>query len=364
MDLGMRSAGFEIALAIEKDPLTAAQYRENFPNTPVLCADVTQQTGQEILARIGNNRAPDLVVGGPSCQGFSRIGKRDPLDSRNSGVNHFVRLVGELRPRAFLMENVTSMRDERYAELVNHCWQQLKSYGYQIREWKLNAAKYGVPQSRERLFWVGCPDTSISTPEPALDKTTVWDALGDLKPLEALLALDNDILETNWQPGEYSQYLNTIFTPPTNWNPQRLTGCTLTDHSPEVIARFITAANGEIEPISRLYRLDYQKQCTTRESRNSNPSRRTHRTPPHSPRVSQSHHRPRSSQTILIPRLVSISPHQMARTQTNWQRRSPPASACSRNAANRRPHQNTKFSNQSNQLNPQQREHHHDIYHH
>lgn len=263
MDLGIAVAGFEIALAVEKDPHTAAQYRENFPNTPVLCADVTQLTGQEILDCIGNNRAPDLVVGGPSCQGFSRIGKRDPKDERNSGVLHFVRLVGELQPRAFLMENVASMRDERYAELVNHCWQQLKSYGYQIREWKLNAANYGVPQSRERLFWVGCPDTSISAPEPALDKTTVWDALGDLKPLEALLALNEDIIETNWQPGDYSQYLNSIFTPPTNWHPHRLTGCTLTDHSPEVIERFITAPNGEIEPISRLYRLDYQRQCTT-----------------------------------------------------------------------------------------------------
>ncbi|MBD3558308.1 DNA (cytosine-5-)-methyltransferase, partial [Planktothrix sp. FACHB-1355] len=253
-----------IALAVEKDPHTAAQYRENFPNTPVLCADVTQLTGQEILSSIGySSVAIDLVVGGPSCQGFSRIGKRDPKDSRNSGVYHFVRLVGELQPRAFLMENVASMRDSRYAELIDNCWQQLKSYGYQIREWKLNASNYGVPQSRERLFWVGCRDAATKAPAPLEQPVTVYDAFSDLLPLEGLLALDKDIIETDWQPGEYSQYLNIIFTPQGNWNPQRLTGCTLTDHSPEVIERFITAPTGEIEPISRLYRLDYQRQCTT-----------------------------------------------------------------------------------------------------
>lgn len=94
-------------------------------------------------------------------------------------------------------------------------------------------------------------------------KNHLWDALFDLKPLEALLDLNQDIVETNWQPGEYARYLLTIFTAPTNWHPQQLTGCTLTDHSSEVIARFITTPYGEIEPISRLYRLDYQTQSHT-----------------------------------------------------------------------------------------------------
>ncbi|MCL1476048.1 DNA cytosine methyltransferase, partial [Argonema antarcticum] len=273
LDLGMEAAGLKIALAVEKDPYTAAQYRQNFPNTPVLCADIAQLSSQEILNsafemqsdRIIANRnsCVDLVVGGPSCQGFSRIGKRDPSDSRNQGVFHFVRLVGELHPRTFVMENVTSMRDERFAELINNCWQQLLSYGYKVQEWRLNASNYGVPQSRERLFWVGCLDTEIAAPAPQQHRVTVYDALTDLLPLEGLNRLDKDILEAEGQPGKYSQYLNTIFIPPTNWNPHRLTGCTLTDHSPEVIERFITAPNGEIEPISRLYRLDYQKQCTT-----------------------------------------------------------------------------------------------------
>ncbi|HEY9849111.1 MAG TPA: DNA (cytosine-5-)-methyltransferase [Leptolyngbyaceae cyanobacterium] len=263
LDLGMEAAGLKIALAIEKDPQTAAQYGVNFPNTPVLCSDITQLTAAEITSHIGNKNPIDLIIGGPSCQGFSRIGKRNPQDTRNSGIHHFVRLIKELHPRAFLMENVAGMRDERHAELVNHCWQQLLSHGYQIQEWRLNAADYRVPQSRERLFWVGCLDTSISVPQPAKDKITVWDALFDLKPLEALLDLNQDIVETNWQPGEYSQYLNNIFTPPTNWHPQQLTGCTLTDHSPEVITRFITTPYGEIEPISRLYRLDYQTQSHT-----------------------------------------------------------------------------------------------------
>uniref|UniRef100_UPI0020129CB4 DNA cytosine methyltransferase n=1 Tax=Argonema antarcticum TaxID=2942763 RepID=UPI0020129CB4 len=265
LDYGMEAAGFSIALAVEKDPHTAAQYQQNFPKTPVLCADISQLSSQEIRNHINPQRNTyiDLVVGGPSCQGFSRIGKRDPQDSRNQGVSHFVRLIGELHPRAFLMENVASMRDSRYAELINNCWQQLLSYGYQIQEWKLNAANYGVPQSRERLFWVGCLDTFIPPPAPVEQRITVYDALADLLPLEPLLSLDKDILETNRQPGKYSQYLNTIFTPPPSWNPHRLSGCTLTNHSPSVIERFITTPTGETEPISRLYRLDYQGQSTT-----------------------------------------------------------------------------------------------------
>ncbi len=106
--LGMKAAGIDVALAVEKDEQTLATYSQNFPSTPVLCADVQKLTGLEIrrLLEVAQNQQGrewdgkiDLVFGGPPCQGLSRIGKRDVDDPRNQLIAHFCRLVIELRWR-------------------------------------------------------------------------------------------------------------------------------------------------------------------------------------------------------------------------------------------------------------------------
>ena len=104
LSLGLEQAGYEIAAAVEYDPIHAAVHEFNFPYGKTFCADVSKITGQKIRdeSEIGN-REIHLVAGGPPCQGISMIGRRAIDDPRNALLKEFVRVVLELRPRYFLM---------------------------------------------------------------------------------------------------------------------------------------------------------------------------------------------------------------------------------------------------------------------
>ena len=110
LSLGFEQAGFDVVAAVEYDPIHAGIHELNFPNCEVICADVRNLSGSEIRkrSRIGDEPI-DVVVGGPPCQGFSLIGHRVLDDPRNGLVFHFLRIVKELKPRAFVMENVPGM---------------------------------------------------------------------------------------------------------------------------------------------------------------------------------------------------------------------------------------------------------------
>src|SRR6266404_5009353 len=106
MSLGFEQAGFEIVASIDYDPIHCATHEFNFPNCSTICRSVTDIDGIEIreLAKMGK-RDIDVVFGGAPCQGFSLIGKRALDDPRNRLVNHFVRVVSELKPKFFVFEN-------------------------------------------------------------------------------------------------------------------------------------------------------------------------------------------------------------------------------------------------------------------
>ncbi len=270
LSLGMEAAGFEVTVAVEKDDKTAACYQQNFPHTQVLCTDVSQLEAKTIIEAIytkypGWNGQLAAVVGGPPCQGFSRIGKREPNDPRNKQVSQFVRLVAELRPLTFVMENVVGLRDSRYAELINSCYRQLQDGGYIVSEWKLNAANYGISQERTRLFWVGSLHGEIPIPTPQQTSATVKDAIADLMVLEPHLGFERDAvaIPTDPKASKYTRSLDLVFQRTGREHPNLLTGCTLTNHSESVRKRFLTTATGQLEPISRLYRLDWEGFCST-----------------------------------------------------------------------------------------------------
>ena len=106
LSLGFEQAGFDIAAAVEIDPIHCAVHHFNFPNSPVICESVTDLTGEQIRARAGiGDRDIDVVCGGAPCQGFSTIGKRALDDSRNQLVYHYCRLVQELQPKYAVFEN-------------------------------------------------------------------------------------------------------------------------------------------------------------------------------------------------------------------------------------------------------------------
>ena len=158
LSLGFEQAGFDIAVAVEFDPVHSATHEYNFPCSAVICADVRQLSGDGIRSAAGLGDVEiDVLVGGPPCQGFSLIGHRVLDDPRNDLVFHFLRLVDELQPRAFVMENVAGMATGQHTRLLEELIERFKTIGYSLRlpYQILNAADYGIPQNRRRLFLLG-----------------------------------------------------------------------------------------------------------------------------------------------------------------------------------------------------------------
>src|ERR1041385_3261010 len=134
LSLGFEQAGFDIAAAVEWDPIHCAAHKLNFPYSAIICADLRTLTGESIRKASGiGRRAIDVVIGGPPCQGFSLIGHRVLDDPRNSLVLHFSRIVEELRPRAFVMENVPGMVTGGHTQVLEETIARFRKAGYRVR---------------------------------------------------------------------------------------------------------------------------------------------------------------------------------------------------------------------------------------
>lgn len=169
MALGFEAAGARGIAAVEIDHAAAATFGNMFPDTIVLGGpergDLSRWEPANLLDEVGR---PDLVVGGPPCQGFSRIGraKLRSLDAeaharkagyteRNDLYQVFRDVVREAEPLAFVMENVPAMRELGGVDVAYRVARELATCGYNVRYFLLNSAWYGVPQQRWRLFFVG-----------------------------------------------------------------------------------------------------------------------------------------------------------------------------------------------------------------
>ncbi|MGL5871502.1 MAG: DNA cytosine methyltransferase [Xenococcaceae cyanobacterium] len=179
MSLGFEQAGFDVLAAVEIDPIHACTHEFNFPNCTVLCKSVAETTGDEIrnLSEIGD-RDIDVVFGGPPCQGFSLMGKRHLDDPRNTLIFHFLRLVSELKPKFFVMENVPGMAIGQHQVFLEQIINNFKKIGYQVEEnyQILNAANYGVPQKRRRLFLLGSRPEYQLPKYPEKNKKRIFEA--------------------------------------------------------------------------------------------------------------------------------------------------------------------------------------------
>lgn len=157
LSLGFEMSGFKIPLAIEKDEWASETYKRNHPDTTVLTGDITEIT--DLANLIDENDLPiDGIIGGPPCQGFSLSGNRDKNDPRNSLFMEFVRFVRFYRPKFFIMENVTgilSMKTKENKNVKDLILEEYDNAGYNVKICKLNAAEFGVPQSRVRIVFIG-----------------------------------------------------------------------------------------------------------------------------------------------------------------------------------------------------------------
>lgn len=326
LSLGAERAGFDVLAALEYDPIHAAAHAYNFPRTEVVCANAKVVSGNDLTKAIkagwklherdgGWNGKVDAVFGGPPCQGFSVGGVGEATDDRNEMVFEFARIVGELKPRYFVMENVPGLQGypdhEPEAEigerLLDRLIWQLEFVGYQVAPPViLNAAFYGVPQDRRRLFLFGAlpgegiPDVPAAkvrpVPKRADDKPrkghhghqsadtslpigpAVGDAIGDLPNADDhdelwkadVLRLDESQLErADAAASNFARSLRGLcadlddFSHPRQWDRAELSSSMRTAHKLKPRQRMDQTAPGDFEPKSRLYRLDEMGLCPT-----------------------------------------------------------------------------------------------------
>lgn len=157
LSTGFEMAGFNIPLAVEKDDWASETYKFNHPETKVITEDITQVLDLDTLLEDPSIQI-DGIIGGPPCQGFSLSGNRDKKDPRNSLFMEFVRFVKHFKPKFFVMENVTGIlsMQTKNGELVKEViLNEYHNAGYNVEIFILNAAEFGVPQSRMRVFFIG-----------------------------------------------------------------------------------------------------------------------------------------------------------------------------------------------------------------
>lgn len=187
---GLELAGYKSMVAVDFDPNATRTYKKNHPETHVITGDICQLSVEEISVHL-HGQELDLLAGGPSCQGYSTHGKRDPNDPRNFLFEHYLRIAEGLRPKWILMENVQGMLTYNKGYFKEVILSKLEAMGYHADAKVLLAADYGVPQLRRRIFFVATRrDVQITFPEPTHGPssgrvqpyTTVGEALFDLSP--------------------------------------------------------------------------------------------------------------------------------------------------------------------------------------
>ncbi len=169
---------FHAVLAVEKDVAAAATYSANFGDV-VHVGDIQEWLRDDDVPRV------DVVVGGPPCQGFSLIGKRDPSDERNALWRHFVETLRRARPRAFVMENVPSfLRSQEFRDFLSS-FREEPLTEYELRADVVDASNHGAAQRRKRAVVIGFRrDEEHPGPLPAATArpATVRDAFAGVRP--------------------------------------------------------------------------------------------------------------------------------------------------------------------------------------
>jgi DNA (cytosine-5)-methyltransferase 1 len=195
---GFESAGYNVLLGVDiwKDALIT--FKENHKNAKIIEKDLSQLTTDKLLEESKIRREDvDVIIGGPPCQGFSLSGFRDENDPRNQLYKAFVRVVNDIKPKIFVMENVPGLVKLFKGRAREEILRNFEEIGYTVTYKILTASEFGVPQNRKRVFFVGIrnntlefPNDAFEFPEPthgegqALKMITSKEALNDLPLLE------------------------------------------------------------------------------------------------------------------------------------------------------------------------------------
>lgn len=198
---GFMDAGYEVVLGVDNDDIALETFALNHDNARVLNLDLSDKKSIKKIKSVLGDESPDVVIGGPPCQGFSLTGTRRFDDKRNSLYLAMIDTVRELHPKAFLIENVPGIARLYGGSVKDEIISRLKKSGYNVDMKILCAADYGVPQMRRRAVFVGLKRSlgNFSFPKPTLtpDKyVSCESAIGDLPSREKELGTEEDDYES------------------------------------------------------------------------------------------------------------------------------------------------------------------------
>lgn len=180
---------FEIVMANEYEKDIATAYKMNHPTVNVIQGDIKDITEAQLRSVIGNEGI-DIIVGGPPCQSYSTLGKRQ-MDERAHLFEEYCRVLSIVQPKMFLFENVSGLLSMQGGRLIEQIKEEFKKLGYDIKTKLLNAVDYGVPQYRDRVIIVGMKEKNVFDYPKAthgdglIPHLTVHDAFSDLPILKS-----------------------------------------------------------------------------------------------------------------------------------------------------------------------------------
>lgn len=180
---GFEMAGFEIEVAVDMWKDAVVTYNHNHKNKVAICEDI-HNLDNDFLEEIIEKGEVIGVIGGPPCQGYSTVGTRDVNDPRNHLYLEYCRIVEKVRPEFFVIENVKGLTTLSGGAFKNDIINRFQKLGYYVEYKILNAANYGVPQNRHRVFFVGMKKNAFEFPMGKDYIVSTLEALGDLPSLE------------------------------------------------------------------------------------------------------------------------------------------------------------------------------------
>lgn len=279
LSLGATRAGFDVVAAVEIDKHALAAHGLNFPNSKHIDTPVGTLTASDLLqqAELGDGELCGLV-GGPPCQGFSTIGKRDLDDPRNSLFEAFFQLVADLQPAFYVAENVPGILASRNDDIRLAALKKVPPNYMMLDPFKVNASVYGAPTTRTRVFFIGYDPLRVSPlsindflPNSSTKSVNVGTAL------KGLPVLVENSHEGGWQKVElpdesdFGQRLKGLIPPGVGHFPSiekykkysLVSGCSSTKHMDTTVERFNALLPGKADKISKSIRLDPAGYCPT-----------------------------------------------------------------------------------------------------
>jgi DNA (cytosine-5)-methyltransferase 1 len=261
--LGADWAGVKTVVAVDNDPILSSSFERNFADSKLVRSDVGS-LGQSRLDEL-LPAGVDIVMGGAPCQGFSEIGRRDPRDPRRELVAHFFRIVGLVDPAFFVFENVRGLLFRKNISELTAGVATLPAHWVTLEPVVLNAADFGAPTHRRRLFVFGFNTQRVVVPEltslvaPGTERVTVKQAINDLRGASAEGTSSDGFCR--WRYGrtpKVSRYAGRMRS-----ETGVFTGHTVTRHTPSTAARFANLEPGEVDRVGRYPRLTWHGTCPT-----------------------------------------------------------------------------------------------------